>query len=152
MTADDDLCRRILGRLEVSREIDPVDLDVAVADGIVTVSGEVGSFAERLAVLSVVRADPETVAVVDELRVAPLPGEWHLRDDEIVALVTERLRQHPELTAVVPSCGSHVVSLDGVVATADDRRRAHHLARTTLGVHFVIDRIEAASHAASAKA
>ncbi|GHF24591.1 BON domain-containing protein [Pseudolysinimonas yzui] len=144
MTTDESHCRRLVHALEGSREVDALDVHVAVHAGIVTVTGEVGSAAERLAVRSIMLSDPATQDLVDELRVAPLPGDWRLSDEEIVALVAERLATHPELAGVSPHCDFHVVHLTGVVTDPEQRRIAHHLARTTSGVHFVIDQIETA--------
>ncbi len=145
MTVDDTHRRRLVRELEASREVDAIDVRVAAGDGVVAVTGEVGSAAERLAVRSIMLSDPATTAVVDELHVTPLPGEWRLRDEEIAALVAERPRTHPELSDVYPHCNFHVVQLTGVVADPEYRRIAHHLARTTRGVHFVVDRIESLS-------
>jgi osmotically-inducible protein OsmY len=142
MTHDDDHCTRIMRALEESREIDSVDLRVAVDAGKVTVSGEVGSMAERFAVRSIVLSDPLSVDVTDELWASPLPGEWRLSDGEITRLVAARLAEHPGLAGVLPTSDFHVVQLDGVVDDPADRRIAHHLARTTRGVHFVFDRIQ----------
>jgi osmotically-inducible protein OsmY len=133
---------RVMRILEASRDIDAIDVRVAVADGVVTLTGEVGSAAEHLAVRSMVVGDRATREVVDELWSTPLPGAWRLDDDEIAALVATRLDAHPELAAITPTCDFHSVRLDGIVARGDHRRLAHHLARTTPGVHFVIDRIE----------
>jgi osmotically-inducible protein OsmY len=141
MTTDDGHRSRLVRALAASREVDALDVQVAVHDGVVTVSGEVGSAAERLAVRSIVLGDPATTDIVDELHVAPLPGDWRLSDDEIVDLVTERFAT-AGLAGVYPQCDFHVVHLTGVVTDPEQRRIAHHLARTTRGVHFVIDRIE----------
>lgn len=142
MTRDDDHGARVVHALEESRETDPVDIRVSVTDGKVTVSGEVGSMTERLAVRSIVLSDPASVDVIDELLARPLSGDWRLTDDEITELLRARLAEHPGLAAVHPACHFHVVHLDGVVADSADRRAAHHLARTTRGVHVVFDRID----------
>lgn len=142
MSTDDEHRRRLVRDLESSREVDADAVGVVVSDGVVTVSGEIGSFAERLAVRSIMLGDRATREIVDELRVAPLPGDWRLSDPEVAALVAGRLNAHPELADVFPTCGFHILQLDGVVTDPAHRRTAHHLARTTRGVHFVVDRIE----------
>lgn len=142
MSADDAHRARLIRSLEASREIDATDVRVAARRGVVTLTGEVGSAAERLAVRSIVLGDPDTTDVVDDLEVTPLPGEWRLNDEQITTLVVERMKAHPELAGVTPSCDFHMVRLTGVVAAPEHRRIAHHLARTTRGVHFVIDRID----------
>lgn len=141
MTPDEAHRARLVRELEASNQLDAVDVRVDVRDAVVTLRGEVGSAAERLAVRSIARADPGTKHVVDELRVTPLPGEWRLRDDEVAALVAARLRARPELADVRASCQFHVVRLSGSVAEPVHRRIAHHLARTTHGVHVVRDEI-----------
>jgi osmotically-inducible protein OsmY len=141
--ARDDAHRaRLVDALEASRDIDVTGVRVHVSEGIVTLTGEVGSAAERLAIRSTVVGDWATAAVVDELWADLLPGEWRLGDDEITSLVAARLDAHPELVGVTPTCDFHSVQLDGEVTDGVDRRLAHHLARTTPGVHFVVDRIE----------
>lgn len=142
MKRDVDHRARIVHALEDSREIDSVDVRVAVDAGKVTVSGEVGSMAERLAVRSIVLSDPLSVDLTDELSASPGSGDRRTSDEEIARLVTRRLAGHPELAGVRPTCDFHVVRLDGTVQEPADRRTAHHLARTTRGVHFVLDRIE----------
>lgn len=145
MTDSDEVVRRaVTAALHADRDLDAVDIEVAVDHGVVALRGEVGSAAERLAARSLALGVPGVVRLVDELQVAPLPGAWRLGDDEIAALVAERFAPHPELAHVVPTCSFHVVQLDGVVPAPEARRDAHHLARTTSGVHFVIDRIETA--------
>jgi osmotically-inducible protein OsmY len=134
--------RRIIESLEASRDIDVIDVHVAVADGVITLTGEVGSVAEHHAVRSLTVADRATIEVVDRLWSTPLPGAWGLDDAEIAALVDARLKSHPEFARVIPTCDFHTVYLDGVVSGGEHRRLAHHLARTTPGVHFVVDRIE----------
>jgi len=143
---------RIVQSLEASRDIDVTNVLVAVCDGVVTLTGEVGSAAEHLVVRSMVVADRATTDVVDELWSTPLPGAWRLGNDEIAALVAKRLHVHPELAAITPTCDFHSVQLDGVVADGAHRRLAHHLARTTPGVHFVVDRIEMLTPARTAAA
>ncbi len=142
--ADEAVHRAVTAALHADRDLDAVDIEIAVDRGIVTLGGEVGSAAERLAARSIVLGVPGVAGLVDDLHVAPLPGAWRLRDDEIAALVAERFAPHPDLAHVVPTCSFHVVHLDGVVPAPEARRDAHHLARTTSGVHFVIDRIETA--------
>lgn len=142
MTVDDRHRARLMRELDASREVDALDVRVEVRAGVVTMTGDVGSAAERLAIRSILLSDPATTDIVDELRVATLPGDWRLSDTEIVALVTERLSAHPELAGVFPHCDFHVVHLTGAVADPEHRRAAHHLARTTRGVHFVIDTVE----------
>jgi osmotically-inducible protein OsmY len=141
---------RLVAALEDCCDVDSVDVRIEVDGGVVTVTGEVGSAAERLAVRTIVYDDPATQKLVDELHVAALPGEWRLPDSEITALVSARLQDQPELAAITPQCRFHIVQLDGVVADPADRRAAHHLARTTPGVHFVIDRIGYAAPRTSA--
>lgn len=144
---DDAHRTRIVEALESSRDIDVTDVRVDVCDGVVTLTGEVGSAAERLAIRSTVVSDWATTDVVDGLWADLLPAEWGLGDDEIEALVAARLRGHSELAGVTPTCDFHAVELDGIVADDAHRRLAHHLARTTPGVHFVVDRVETLSSA-----
>lgn len=61
---------RVLCALEASHDIDGIDVRVAVADGVVTLSGEVGSSAQHHAVRSMVVGDRATTEVVDELCLA----------------------------------------------------------------------------------
>jgi osmotically-inducible protein OsmY len=61
---------RVVRSLEASRDIDVTDVHVAVADGVVTLSGEVGSSAQHHAVRSMVVGDRATTDVIDELCLA----------------------------------------------------------------------------------
>lgn len=139
-SADRALADAVAEALADSRELDSLDVTVEAEAGRVTLAGRVGSHAERLAARSEGLRLDGVRAVEDDLEVVGYESSA-LSDGEIATEVEGRLAHHPELHRIVVSCRHHVVHLDGDAPSRDLRRLAHHLARTTPGVHFVIDRV-----------
>ncbi|MBN9158107.1 BON domain-containing protein [Microbacterium sp.] len=73
--ADLDIKEDIADELEWAHDVDPVDVGVFVRDGAVTLSGEVGSEAEKVAAREAVRRVRGVRALVDDLRIRPEPSD-----------------------------------------------------------------------------
>jgi osmotically-inducible protein OsmY len=79
-----DLCLRqdILHELKYAPSVDAENIGVAVSDGIVTLTGYVGSYAEKVMAERVVRRVRGVRAVVQEIEVR-LPSSIKITDDQI---------------------------------------------------------------------
>lgn len=141
LTRDARIAAAVESALAADPSIDSWSMRVDACDGVVRLAGETGSFAERHACRSIAVGVPDVVGIVDDLTTPPFPGDTRLGDAQIVALVAHRLARHPELAGIRPTCFSRVVSLAGDVERTEHRRLAHHLTRTTRGVHVVDDDI-----------
>ena len=132
------------GRLEVIREAggdSSGEIDIAVADGVITLDGHVISLShKRLAGVLAwwVRGCRD---VVDLLEVQPAEDD---NDEEVI----EALRLVFETDPLVPAaqiaidCRDFVVTLKGVVATDEERKRAELDAWYLHGVKRVINELE----------
>lgn len=141
MSADDDLIAAVRSALDGSTDLDAWDVEVSAVDGVVTLAGEVGCAAERLAARTLAVATPGVAALRDEISVRQLDDDWRLDDVQIADRVSARLAARADLGGVSASCAQRVVHLRGTVPDEASRRIAHHLARSTQGVHFIVDRL-----------
>lgn len=84
MQTKDDLVRRVLAALERGAHIDPVvhPLDVSVATGVVTLSGEVPGISSKRRAVTAATEVEGVQTVIDRLRIAPVAeaGDGAIRD------------------------------------------------------------------------
>jgi len=134
------------GRIETLHHADGDDrsgeMTFAVADGVVTLEGEVISLTHRRLAEVLAWWVTGTRQVANRLQVVP-PEEDH--DDEITDAVRLALELDPLVHAaqirVATTLG--VVSLDGVVAQRTESQRAEHDAWCVAGVNEVVNRLTA---------
>jgi hypothetical protein len=81
---DGELRKRVLEELEFEPSIDAAHIGVAAENGIVTLSGHVGSYVEKFEVERAVRRIKGVTAVAEELEVR-YPSDKKTADDEIAA-------------------------------------------------------------------
>lgn len=79
---DAKLQKRVLDELEFDPSINAAHIGVAVEDGVVSLSGDVGSYAEKFEVERAVRRVKSVTAVAEEIEVR-YPGDKRTADDEI---------------------------------------------------------------------
>ena len=121
-----------LAQLAIDPTTAPVPLEVTVADGIATVTGDVESREQQRRAVEIVRATGGISDVVDQMRLA----------DAVIATAVERaLAADPELGSIQFSVSvkKGVVSLSSNQTDADDRRRAVAVASKVDGVTRVDD-------------
>lgn len=138
---DSDIAADLTNALRWDNRVDDRAIVIAVAGGVVTLSGAVGSVVERRAAEEDARHVPGVVDVISLLSVSPA----HRRaDSEIEADVRGALTRD---TRIVDPTRISVRSLDGVVHlsggvnTADERRAAEDDAWFTAGVREVVDEV-----------
>jgi len=88
---DIELRQAILDELEFEPRIDAADIGVAVEDGVVTLSGHVRSFAEKVAVQNAVQRVHGVRAIADKIEVR-FPGMPKTADDEIAKRAADILK------------------------------------------------------------
>jgi osmotically-inducible protein OsmY len=79
---DKQLRQNIIDELEFEPSVDSQDIGVAVSDGVVTLSGHVSSYAEKIAAQHAVQRIKGVRAIAQEIEVR-YPGEKKTADDEI---------------------------------------------------------------------
>ena len=82
------LQQRIVDELQLDPEVNPVHIGVIVDKGVVTLTGHVATYAEKLAAESAVRRVKGVRALAEELEVR-LPNHKRTADDEIATRVAD---------------------------------------------------------------
>ncbi|HWL83022.1 MAG TPA: BON domain-containing protein [Roseomonas sp.] len=109
-TADRDLQQRVLDELTWEPSVEAAHIGVAAQDGVVTLSGHVASYAEKLAAEQAAGRVRGVRAIAQEIEVR-LPYEKKTDDDEIAGRAVQILRWD----AVVPPEAVRVKVEDGLV-------------------------------------
>ncbi|MFN7087210.1 MAG: BON domain-containing protein [Burkholderiales bacterium] len=132
------------GGVETLREIPgggSGDIEVAVADGVVTLEGSVISLSHKRIAGVLAWWTPGCRDVVNALDVQPPQAD---NDAEVVDALRLVLEMDPLVQAdqIRASCRDFVVTLEGCVRTAEERRQAERDAWCLFAVDRVINRIE----------
>jgi len=135
---------RASGRREMLREPRQDscgDIEIAVADGAVTLSGQVISLSHKRMAGVLAWWARGCGDVVNDLAVVPAEEDT---DDEVADALRLVYESDPHVHAEQIGIASrgHVVTLDGVVASAGERRRAEFDAWYLFAVTKVINRLE----------
>jgi osmotically-inducible protein OsmY len=144
---DGEIAAEIRARLRADVRVDDKLIDVAVDDGFVTLTGAVGSAAERKrasagAWISGVRGVDASGLEVKwwaRDRMRRQPRSPILSDEEIEVAYNKALRNEPQFTMaeITAESDEGVVTIAGVVETLQAKRRAEALAEEIAGVRRV---------------
>ena len=140
---DKQLRRNVLGALEFEPSINAANIGVAVDDGVVSLSGHVASYAEKLTAEHAVWGVDGVRAVADEIEVR-YPGEKQTADDEIGKRALSILKWY----AVTPPGAVKVTVQKGCIVLAGEvdwqyqRRAAEDAVRKLSGVTAVVNNIK----------
>jgi osmotically-inducible protein OsmY len=117
------------------------DIQIAVADGVITLEGHVISQSHRRFAGVLAWWTPGRRDVVNALEVRP---DYEDRDDEITEVMRLVLEADSQVNAdqIRPNCANGVVMLDGSVPTAEQKRRAELDAWSLYGVSRVVNRLQ----------
>jgi osmotically-inducible protein OsmY len=139
---DKQLRQNIIDELEFEPSVDAQDIGVAVSEGIVTLSGHVSSYAEKVAVQHAVQRVKGVRAIAQEIEVR-YPGEKKTADDEIAKRALNILKWD----AVIPGDAVRVtvqkgwVLLTGEVDWQFQKKAAEDAIRKLSGVTGVSNSI-----------
>lgn len=142
MDIDKSLQRLVLEELDYEPSIDAAEIGVAVRDGVVTLSGHVSNYAQKLAAAEAALRVEGVKAVVQDITVL-LSGDAKISDEEIGKRAVAALAWHSTL----PPGRIHVTVEHGVVRLTGDldwqchKREAEHAVEALKGVVAVINAI-----------
>jgi osmotically-inducible protein OsmY len=137
---DADVRRDVLAALGLEGLV-PLTVDAGVADGIVTLTGTVGSGQERQDARQVAGWVPGVAGIIDDLVRLAAPGTGEAATEQVAAaLARSGIADTAELTADQPCPGT--VVLTGAVRTRRDHDLATATARTVAGDAAVDDCID----------
>ena len=140
--SDRDLRQDILDELDYEPSVNGAHIGVAVDNGVVTLSGHVASYAEKLAAESAVRRVKGVRAIAQEIEVR-YPFEKKTADDEIAKRAVDILRWSAVVPRDVVQLTVHDgwVTLSGQVDWQFQRRAAENELRKLSGIFGVINNI-----------
>jgi osmotically-inducible protein OsmY len=138
----------ILDELAYEPIVDAAHIGVAIDQNVVTLSGHVGSYAQKLAAIAAVRRVKGVHGIADEIEVVD-PSEERASDDELAkrALTVLSWDSVVPSEAIQVTVHSGVVTLSGRVNWQYQKSSAERGIRGLAGVLGVINNIEIAPHA-----
>ncbi len=143
MSNDDRLQHKVLAELSWDPSIDAAHIGVAAENGVVTLSGHVGSYAQKRAAEEAARRVKGVEALADEIEVR-LSIDAKRDDDQIAAAALERLSWDPTVPrhAVQVTVDAGFVTLAGQVEWHYQREAAEEDIRSLAGVVAVTNDIK----------
>lgn len=145
MNNDLQLQKHVVEELEFEASVDAAHIGVSVRDGVVTLSGHVGSFSEKHAAEQAAQRVKGVVAVAQHLEIE-FPSDSKTSDDEIAHRVLKILSWHKTLPIdrIVVKVEHGVVTLTGKVDWYLQKVRADADVRRLSGVREVLNELEVA--------
>jgi osmotically-inducible protein OsmY len=139
---DEEIQRRVIDELRWDSRVEDTDVGVAVHEGIVTLAGVVGTYAEKLAAQEAAYRVAGVRDVANEVRVA-VPGRHARTDEDLARAVRHALDWNVAIPAdtVRSSVSDGWVSLEGTVGSWRERMDAEGVVRYLPGVKGVINKI-----------
>ena len=140
--SDTQLAQRIMRELKWDSRIDWTSINVTVNDGVVTLTGTVPTYAEKLAAQSAAHRVTGVLDVANDIEVKPV-DQFVRTDTQIASAVRAAL----EWSALVPNeliqstVSNGWVTLEGEVDFWRERGDAEHAIRQLAGVVGVINKI-----------
>ena len=149
LLTDSEVHRRVLEELRWDTLVDETDVGVEVDRGVVTLTGTVGSYAEKSAALEAARRVRGVMDVANDIEVH-VPGDKTKTDTEIAhavrqALDWNALLPHAQIRSTV---SRGWITLDGSVSTIWHRNEAERTVRDLQGVNGIVNRIVVSPHEA----
>ena len=140
MRADQDIRRDVERQLEWEPSIDAGEIGVSVKDGIVTLSGIVHAFLEKLDAERAAKRVAGVVGLANDVEVRPRDQR---PDGELAHAAVEALKAHTSVPEgqVSPVVKHGVVTLEGEVEWQFQREAALAVVRGLRGVKYVINQI-----------
>jgi osmotically-inducible protein OsmY len=138
MKSDNQLQRDVIDELSWEPSIDAAEIGVAVADGVVTLTGQVRSLAEKWTAEHVAKRVAGVQAVANDI-VVRLPDESQRTDAEIARVALNALEWDVWVPhhRVMVSVSDGMVKLEGEVDTQQQKQAAERVIRQLTGVKGV---------------
>lgn len=142
MSTDLQLQQRIIDELEFEPEVNAAHIGVTVRDGVVTLSGHVSTFIEKLAAEQAAKRVRGVTAVAQDIEIH-FPGDPKTGDDEIASRAVKILQWHMAVPAqrIAVKVDHGVVTLTGDVDWYFQKQRAEDDIRRLGGVREVLNEI-----------
>jgi osmotically-inducible protein OsmY len=144
---DSDLQDDVIHELEWEPSVDAAHIGVAVKNGVVTLTGHVDSYAEKIAAENAAKRVHGVRAVANDIQVK-LPGDRERTDEDVAASVVSALKNN----TLVPDDKIKVtvsqgwVTLEGEVTWNFEKDAAEHAIRFLSGVKGVTNLIRVKPH------
>jgi osmotically-inducible protein OsmY len=150
MKTDNEIQNDVITQLKWNPALNSASIGVAVKNGVVTLTGQVASYAEKRTADHVTKTVAGVKAVAEDIQVGP--SNLSVRTDtEIAEAILHALKWNtliPE-DAVEVTVEKGVVTLDGQVDWDYQRKAAVNTIENLLGVRFIINRIAVKPHLVS---
>jgi len=142
MGDDLELRRQVLAELEYEPSVDAANIGVAVSKGVVTLTGHVHNFSEKIAAERVVRRVKGVRAIAEEIEIR-LPRDKKTSDDEIAKRAADILRWDSQVpqNAIEITVQDGWVTLNGTVEWQFQRKAAENAIHRLSGVAGVNNHI-----------
>jgi osmotically-inducible protein OsmY len=143
MTSDTQLQRDVIDELEWDPSLDASKIGVAAKEGIVTLMGEVGTFAEKLSAERAAKRVFGVKGVANDIEVK-IPSVSQRSDSDIAAAAVNALKWNASLVAdrLMVTVRHGYVTLDGTVDWRYQRDSAERCVRDLLGVKGVHNEVK----------
>ena len=142
MKTDMELERNVLDELRFEPEVDAGEIGVAVKDGIVTLTGNVHTFFEKLAAERAVKGVSGVKGIAEEIHVN-LPA-FHKRTDADIARAAANALEWNTLVPnekIKVTAENGLLTLEGEVDWQYEKKAAKDTVQTLAGVRGVLDQI-----------
>lgn len=151
MMSDTTLRQDIIDELDFEPSIDAADIGVAVEDGVVTLTGHVATYSQKVSLEDVVRRIKGVKGIAQEVEVRPF-GTNITADDEIAKRAVNTIAWNTSVPrdSVQIKVQSGWLTLSGKVDWQYQRAAAENAARALAGVVGVTNLIEITPRAAAA--
>lgn len=142
MTMQTDLRTEILDELDFEPSLDAARIGVAVTDGVVTLTGHVTSYAEKMAAERAVKRVSGVHGLANDLKVELWPGFQH-DDTDIAQAAVNALRWNTWLPkdAVTVTVKDGWITLDGTVPWMFQKQEAENAVQHLMGVKGVTNQV-----------
>ncbi|MGV3528434.1 MAG: BON domain-containing protein [Flavisolibacter sp.] len=151
MKTDLEIQQDVLNQIKWEPQITAANIGVAVKNGIVTLSGEVDTYAQKISAEIAAKKVSGVKAVAEDIRIGASPN-YKRTDVDIAGSVVTALKWHsavPEESIKV-KVEDGVVTLEGEVDWEYQRQSARHAVETLLGVRSVINLVSLRARTTSA--
>ena len=146
MKTDADIRRDVESELQWDPSLDDRKIGVIVNNGVVTLTGEVGHFAGKLAAEDIAKRVSGVRAIANDLQVQ-IPLSGMRSDTDIAQAAANALQWHVSMggTQIKPIVKDGWITLSGKVNWGFQRTSAENAVRNLMGVKGITDNITVAS-------